>query len=375
MQRLLFLSTVYPTPWDPHRGPANRSTVESLRQIGCEVEVVAPVPWHHKLKPRAPNTPAAEQPTFWYPPGLGRRHYHRMMWATVAPRLRAMATARRFDAVLAFWTDPDGTVALRFAREIGVPCGIIAGGSDILLLTENQARRRVISATLRTADHIFAVGSRLVDRAVELGASAERTTNFLCGVDLTRFGPGDQMAARATLGLDPSGPLLLWVGNMLPVKAPERAIEALALLRSEWPELRLAMLGHGPLRPSLEALAAARGLRDKVLFPGPVTHERLPLWYQACDAFVLPSRSEGVPNVLLEAMATGRPFVASDVGAIRDLLPFGPSAVTPPGDIPALVSAVATLLRDQTRALAPVRHDRLDGARHLLEHLEKARTR
>ncbi len=319
--------------------------------------------------------PYCRDPTFWYTPRMLRTQYHRMMRVSLRSTLDTLSQSVRLDGVLASWTDPDGTTALRFARERNLPCGIIVGGTDVLLLTANARRREVITRTLRGADHVFAVGSHLVQQVIGLGVAPEQVSSLLRGVDLGRFEPGERSAARSALGLDPADPLLLWAGNMLPVKAPERAIEALALLRVEWPALRLAMIGDGPLRSTLEALTAARGLGDAVLFAGPVAHEKLPLWYQACDAFVLPSRSEGVPNVLLETMATGRPFVASDVGAIRDLLPFGPSAVTPAGDIAALARALTEVLHDPARAtLAPVRHDRLDGARHLLTHLRKART-
>ena len=84
--------------------------------------------------------------------------------------------------------------------------------------------------------------------------------------------------------------------------------------------------GDGPRRPALQQDAnASPMLRGRVIFAGALSHDALPDWYRAANLFVLPSRSEGVPNVLIEAMACGLPFVASDVGSIADLLPFGPS--------------------------------------------------
>ena len=96
---------------------------------------------------------------------------------------------------------------------------------------------------------------------------------------------------------------------------------------------------------------------------------RLPNWYRAVDVLALPSRSEGLPNVLLEAMATGLPWVASDVGSIRDLLPFGASRTVREGDLNGLVAAISAVIRESAGRVAPHRFDRLDGARHLLEHL------
>ncbi len=246
------------------------------------------------------------------------------------------------DAVLAFWTDPDGTVALEHARALGVPGGVIVGGSDVMLLPAHAARRRVISHTLAQADHVFAVGTVLQRKVIGLGAREERTSNFISGVDLVRFGPGDKSAARARLGLPVDGPILLWIGQMVPVKATERLLEAAAALATEFPLLHVALVGDGPRRAPLEQEATRTpALRGRVTFAGAIDHTALPDWYRAADLFVLPSRSEGVPNVLLEAMATGLPFVASDVGSIGDLLPFGPSRLVPEGDVPALAEAIS----------------------------------
>ena len=361
---------MYPTPWEPHKGPALRSTIESLRQHGCEVRVVAPVPWTRRRGPQSAVVPVEAYPTYWYPPGVFRSHYHTAMQWSIDRTLRRVSGAFRPQAVLSFWTDPDGTVALRHARRLGVPCGIIAGGSDLMLLPADPARRRVIAATLQGADHVFAVGSVLQQKAVELGARPDRVTNFLAGADLSRFTPGDRQAARARLNLPADGPVLLWIGSMVTVKATERLLRAAEQLTATFPDLAVVLAGDGPRRPALQQdVNASPVLRDRVIFAGALSHDALPDWYRAANLFVLPSRSEGVPNVLIEAMACGLPFVASDVGSIADLLPFGPSQVVPEGDIAALTGAISTILRSDAGPVAPRAFDRLAGAAHLLEHL------
>ena len=279
--------------------------------------------------------------------------------------------AFRPDAILAFWVDPEGTAAVRLGKLLRIPVGVIAGGTDVMILPQRPARARIIAGTLQQADHVFAVGSEIARRSIAMGAAPECVSNFFCGVDLTLFAPGDRTSARTRLGLPADGPLLLWVGQMTGVKAVDRLIDAAAQLIPAHPTLRVALVGDGELRQEYEAHVAGHpALAGRVHFPGPVAHPHLPDWYRAADLLVLPSRSEGVPNVLLEAMATGLPFVASDVGSIRDLLPHGPSRVTAEGDVPALTAAIAAVLGDQTpRPLEPVRYDRLDGARHLLTHL------
>jgi len=369
-QSLLFLSTIYPGPRDPARGPQNRSLVEAIREAGCDVTVIAPVPWTRSGGAMSPPLRDEYHPTYWYTPRILRTHYHQMMSWSIAAAVRRAWARTRPDAVLAFWVDPDGTAALRVARRHGVPCGIIAAGSDLMLLPSDPRRRQRIARTLRRADHVFAVGSVLRDIAVDLGCDPARVSNFIAGVDLDRFTPGDRADARQRLGLHESGPVLLWVGQMVAVKAARRVLLASEELASAMPGITVALVGDGPDRATLEAMAKrSPRLRGHVRFAGAVSHDVLPDWYRAANVLVLPSRSEGVPTVLLEAMACGLPFAASDVGSIRDLLPFGASAVVPEGDVGALTAAITDVLAAPPTLVTPRRYDRRAGAREVLSAL------
>ena len=117
---------------------------------------------------------------------------------------------------------------LRAAREAARPGVVIAGGSDVLLLTEDAARRRAIERVLRDADAILTVGERLRGRVIELGAPAARVTAFQRGVDTSVFNPGDRSAARTRLGVPASRPVALWVGRMVAVKGLDGLLEAWA---------------------------------------------------------------------------------------------------------------------------------------------------
>ena len=101
--------------------------------------------------------------------------------------------------------------------------------------------------------------------------------------------------------MDPTRSVVLYVGNLLPVKGPDVLIEAAARLAAGGAAFDLHVIGRGPLRESLERRAAEAGLAGRVHFHGPMPHDRLPDWFRAADLLVLPSRSEGVPNVLRES--------------------------------------------------------------------------
>ncbi|HUR54054.1 MAG TPA: glycosyltransferase, partial [Gemmataceae bacterium] len=107
---------------------------------------------------------------------------------------------------------------------------------------------------------------------------------------------------------------------------------------------RLVLIGQGPQRAALESLARELGVAGKVWFAGPMPQAELPRWYRAADVFVLPSHSEGVPNVLLEASACGTPWVASRVGGIPEIAHLGVSRLVPPDSPPELAAAIAGVL-------------------------------
>jgi glycosyltransferase involved in cell wall biosynthesis len=141
----------------------------------------------------------------------------------------------------------------------------------------------------------------------------------------------------------------VWVGRLAPEKGLDVLIDACAHLRSGGLGFRVFLVGDGPLRPALEARAAAAGLAQTVSFVGPRTHAELPDWYAAADWTLLPSRSEGLPNVLRESLACGTPFIASNVGGVSEIVGDSGSRLVQPDDPAALAGAIRSAL-----ASAPV---------------------
>ncbi|HEX3928882.1 MAG TPA: glycosyltransferase [Gemmatimonadales bacterium] len=344
--RLLLVTGVYPTPRRPIKGTFNRDLVTGLRAAGDEVRVIAPVPWTDLLRaPRAaPAEPDVRYPTWWYPPRLDHAGHHRWMSLTIPAAARRATADWQPDLVLGYWTHPDGTVALDVAHQLAVPGVVMVGGTDVRVLTRNAARRRIIVETLARADLVLAVGDALRMRVLELGMAADHVQSFQRGVDTARFSPGSGVEARRALGLPLDRAVFLWIGRMAHVKG-------LDVLLTAWRDVAnlptpplLVLIGDGEERTALARMAVPFG--DSVRFVGPVAHEALARWYRAADAVVLPSRSEGVPNVLLEGLACGTPFIASEVGGVPDLLE-PPSVMVPPENADAL----AVALRDRAAAI------------------------
>lgn len=342
--RLLLISNVFPTPYRPAKGTFNAALVAGLREAGDDVRVIAPVPWTDALRtPRgaSPDT-AASYPLWFYPPKFAHASYHHWMRLTVIPAIKRTTARWRPEMVLGYWAHPDGSVALRAARMLGVPGVLLVGGSDVQLLIAEPARRAIILETLQQADRVLTVGAPLAARVAALGVSPERIGSFQRGVDSARFFPAPPAEARTRLGLPLDRHIVLWVGRMVPVKGLDVLADALPRVTTSGAPPLLVLIGDGEERAMLAQRLHAAGI--DVRFVGTVAQPDLPDWYRAADLMVLPSRSEGVPNVLLEALACGTPFVASDVGAVAELLEPA-SAIVPPGDAAALATAISHSLQ------------------------------
>jgi glycosyltransferase involved in cell wall biosynthesis len=165
------------------------------------------------------------------------------------------------------------------------------------------------------------------------------------GIDANLFRPRPQAAARSELGLGP-GPLLVCVGRLARDKGMHHAVHALSRLPQA---SRLAIVGDGEERASLEELARELGLRDRVIFAGKQPAERVPAYLAAADVFVFPTeRDEAAPLVLPQAMSCARPVVASSIGGITEVIdrPGENGVLVRPAHVDALAEALGRLLED-----------------------------
>lgn len=177
-----------------------------------------------------------------------------------------------------------------------------------------------------------------------VGLPSSKTVVIPNGVELDRFRrepPVDLQPYQ----IPPSAPLLLTIGRLERQKGIDLLLQALPAVLETLPETRLVIIGDGPDRSILEALATQLKIRSSILFLG--KRSDVPNWLKTADAMVLASRWEGMPNVVLEAMAAGTPVIATEVEGIADLLTNGESGlVVPPENPEALTEAIVQLLDD-----------------------------
>lgn len=349
-------------------GGMNVYIVELARQLaalGTEVEVFT-----RAVSSRLPST-AEISPgvTVRHVPAgpyedIGRADLPAWLCAFTADVLRAEASheAGWFDLVHShYWLS--GKVGLSAARRWGVP---LIHTSHTLAKVKNSA----LAEGDRPEPPIRVQGEQdVIDSASRLIASTETERRHLIhlydaepdavdvvapGVDLTVFRPGSRAESRARLGLDPHGDLLLFVGRIQPLKAPDVLLGAAAELVRRNPARRRRLTvavvggpsGTGLDRPdSLVKLAAELGIADLVRFQPPVPQPELAHWYRAATAVVVPSHSESFGLVAIEAQACGTPVVAAAVGGLRTAVAHKVSGLLVPGwDPRSYANALDTVL-------------------------------
>jgi glycosyltransferase involved in cell wall biosynthesis len=373
--RILTLTNLYPTPFHPTRATFNRQKIRLLARRH-PVAVIAPILWTEELAawwrgavplPRDRRVTCdgitVDHPRYFYPPKVLRSWYGPCFRESVRSTFERVLAEFRPEVVFAPWAYPDGWAAVQLGHRAGLPVVIKVHGSDILQLGRYPRRYSGTVAALRQADGILAVSQDLQERVVAHGADPSRVRVVYDGIDPELFHPGPRDAARARLAreLELRGPVVLYIGNLLPVKGLEVLIDACAHLAGQGVDFTALVIGQGPLRSRLEDRARRLGLGGRVRLLGPRPHDQLPDWYRAADLFVLPSYSEGVPIVLLEAAACGTPFVASRVGGIPEIAHLGNSRLVPAGDAAALAEAIRAGLAER---LGPPPHDRVAVRSH-----------
>ena len=267
-----------------------------------------------------------------------------------ALRYLSVVRSRRHDIVDA-WLFPTYDLAALTRHLTGVPV-VVAGRRNLAGLDGRLGpfTGRIDALARRLSDVIVANSAAVAADTVADGAEPSRVRVIRNGVDLIEPIAEDERAGRRRAwGAEPSDVVIGCVANYRAVKGLDVLVDAVALLARERPDIRLVLVGEGPERPGLEAQIERLGLGNVVHLHGRELDPR-PL-YRAFDIVAFGSRSEGLPNALLEAGAAGRPIVATTAGGIPEATVDGTTAIlVAPDDVAALAGGLRRLLDDPEMA-------------------------
>ena len=230
--------------------------------------------------------------------------------------LKGLRVAKKCDLIHAQFL-LSGVVGAWIKRITGRKLIITGHGSDIYMIPEKGLFQKSYIRAIANSNAIITVSNANKERLNTLGLPVDKIIVIPNGIELSMFNN------ITTLREQEAGIQIVWVGRMVEVKGLEYLFSAMRIIVSSYPNSKLTLIGDGPLKDKLERLAGALSLTENITFMGYVKNTEVPQYLKEADIFVLPSLSEGFPVVIPEAMAAGKPIVASNVGGIPDAVTDG----------------------------------------------------
>lgn len=337
--RILTITPFFPSLQDVSQGSFIADPIEKLVGIGIESHVIAVHPFYRSSK--KPCVSGSEWKAYYCLPGnLGLVSSRSGLVATLWPRVEALQRASAFSVLHAHAALPCGEAAMVLAQRLNIPFVVSIHGLDVF--SDRQAGRlgfwtkqRTLQV-YRTAARIVCISSCVWD-ALPKGAQSKACV-IHNGVDPERFQPAE---------IDPTKLRILSVGNLIPTKGHALLLRAFARVRQQIPDCELEIIGDGPERGRLLALASELGILPRVSFRGRQDRHTVVEAMQKCAVFALPSRYEGLGCVYLEAMACGKPAIGCSGQGIEEIIVDSKNGcLIPPDDEAALTETLRRLLND-----------------------------
>jgi len=365
---ILTLSTLFPNAAAPNFGIfVERQTAELASRDEVNVTVINPVgvpPWPFSLHPQyksITDLPDHEtwrgleiyRPRFNLIPKFGGPKNPKRIADAILPLVKKLHKEHPFDLIDAEFFYPDGPAVMRIARVLNIPFTIKARGADIHHWGSQAKCRAQILQAADEAAALLSVSAALKQDMIDLGMNAQKITVHYTGLDQTKFKTVDRIAAKKKLNV--KGPLFITTGALIARKNQDLVIEAM----TAFPNATLMLAGAGEEEVNYRSLAAKFNVQDQVRFLGSVPHEELPELVAAADISILASKSEGLANAWVEALACGTPIIISEAGGARELVNKPAAGRIVQQDSNAIIEAIHEIIAsppDQDAVRATVSH-------------------
>jgi teichuronic acid biosynthesis glycosyltransferase TuaC len=341
----------FPNRYYPQLGTFIKQSIDSIANQGVDVTVISPkpfvlpvsvFPYYNFFKlPKIEHTKKYDLHYPRYVYAVPKKYFYPITGFSYSHFVFEYAIKNikpQPDLIHAHFSYPDGYGMMKLAKRWKVPLVISALGTiERKTAYEGSYTSKQIIEAMNFADKILSVSEDLKLHITNLGISEEKVHVVPNGVDTVKFKPAGKAHARDLLNLPQDKNIVLFVGALRKIKGVDYLIEAAKDFVNTNTDLFMVGRDDG-LRKSLEKRAQELKIADHVRFTGPVDHEKIPLWISASDILVLPSLSEGRPNVVLEALACEVPVVATNVGGIPELMIDGETGYLVPSKNPIEIS-------------------------------------
>jgi teichuronic acid biosynthesis glycosyltransferase TuaC len=361
--RVLEVCQEFPNRYYPQLGTFIKQSIDSIANQKVDITVVSPKPFvlpfsafpYHNFS-KLPRIEHTEKYDLHYPRyvyAVPKKYFYPITgisYAHFVSRYAIKNIKPKPDLIHAHFSYPDGFGMIGLAKKWNIPLVISALGTiERKVAYEGSYTSRQIIKAMNFADKVLSVSEDLKLHIVNLGINENKVIVVPNGVDTEKFKPAGKENSRKLLNLPLDKNIILFVGALRSIKGVDYLIEAAKNFVDSNTELYLVGRDDG-LKKSLKKMAQDFKITDFIKFIGPVNHEDIPLWISASDILVLPSLSEGRPNVVLEALACEVPVVATDVGGIPELIINGETGYLVPAKNPLELSEkVNKLLGDENQ--------------------------
>jgi glycosyltransferase involved in cell wall biosynthesis len=362
MLKIAVITRNFPSSAEPWQG---RPAYQTLRELArrADVRVFYPNPGYPSLlKPRGQSfsklEPSSDSPDvkvdyYDYPalPVVSRPLNGWMAARVLLPHIRSFAP----DLIFSYFLYPEGYAAMKLGKTLSLPVVARSMGSDINRISDPITARHT-RTVLREVDFLVMVSRDLRDKALAMGASADRICTMVNGCDTSVFHVRDRLQARERLRIDSAAKAVVYIGRTDVNKGVRELVEAAVSLHSGAPDLHVFLVGGGPDAAIVQNKIEVNGASGYVHALPACAFDDVAVWMAAADLVTLPSYMEGCPNVVLEALASGRPVVATNVGGIPEIMSEEFGRLVPPRNPAALAEALRSVLATQWDAAAISAH-------------------
>lgn len=304
--KILAITANYPHITNEYSGIFVKNTLQELAKLGNEIVVIVPQKFHKKKMPffEQDGNLKVYRPTFMTYGAKNILGFNTIKLSHGSFTKCVMSTLSKIDfvpdVIYSHFLFPAGSTAVKVGNKLNKKVFCTLGESDIKVYEKYYSHKQLCSL-YNSFENIFPntpeIEKILIDKYEVSKSKVEFIPN---GVDINKFYLMDKKECRDKLNLPKEEKIVLFIGSFIERKGPFRVIEACRMLKKI---PKMIFTGSGSQVPQ----------DDNVIFSGKVAHDKLPLYLNACDVFVLPTKNEGMPNVILEAMACNAPIVTSDI--------------------------------------------------------------
>ena len=345
---VLTLTPFYPSQRDDAGGCFVAEPLDALAKVGVVNTVLAVQPFYRgKLQTPSPGVRAEWLRYPSLPGGFGLPTAGAFLFARIVGRVRELQRTSRIDLIHAHAPLPCGHAAMLLSAELGLPYVVSVHGLDAFSTNQVAGRagewcRRISQRVYRSSCRVICISEHVREQVLAGTGPGCRTSVVHNGVDAEMFSPGSEAT--------PDELMVLSVGNLILIKGHDVLIRAFAALAHDFPALNLEIIGEGPERAHLQALARQLQIADRVRFLGHQSRQEVAAGMRRCTIFALPSRYEGLGCVYLEAMSVGKPAIGCRGQGIAEIIQHGSNGfLVGPDNEKELTLALAMLLRDEPR--------------------------